>query len=107
MGIKDRWDKAMKGKNDEQRTFIGYALISSVVFFVIVGFINTDNLVRWIKAGFDIKQQNKEIERYQAEIEQMEQKIKSLKECPDSLEHYAREQFGFCEPGEEVYIDRK
>ena len=42
--------------------------------------------------------------RLQKEIEEMDSQIKGLSTNKDSLERYARENFGFAEPGDDVYI---
>ena len=44
------------------------------------------------------------MEKYRSEIEAMDQNIGELKTNRDSLEKFAREQFGFAVPGEDVYI---
>ena len=62
------------------------------------------NIVRWVRAGAEIKRQNKQIEQYNKEIEEMDSQIKGLSTNKDSLERYARENFGFAEPGDDVYI---
>ena len=52
----------------------------------------------------DIKAQERAIEQYNAEIEEMDKRINMLKTDKDTLEKFAREQYNFAAPGEDVYI---
>jgi len=74
---------------------------------VLVGFLNEDNIVRWIKAGYELKRQNWQIEAYRHDIEMMDDKIRMLSTNKDTLEEFARENFNFARPGDDVYIDDK
>lgn len=60
-----------------------------------------------IRAGLEIHNQEKLIERYSAEIKDMDRQIHGLTHSKDSLERFARENFGFAEPGDDVYIIEK
>jgi cell division protein FtsB len=44
------------------------------------------------------------MEVYRNEIEEMKRKVQMLESDKDSLEKFAREQFYFSVPGEDVYI---
>ena len=44
------------------------------------------------------------MEKYREEIEAMNQNIEELKTNRDTLEKFARENFHFAAPGEDVYI---
>ena len=50
-----------------------------------------------VKAGFEISRQEKQIRKYAGEIEQMDDRIRSLTSSRDSLEKFAREHFHFAE----------
>ena len=52
----------------------------------------------------DIKAQERAIEQYNAEIEEMDKRINMLKTDKDTLEKFAREHFHFAAPGEDVYV---
>ena len=101
--FRDIWDRDKDGKNAEKRSFIRYAIVATALFFSLVGFVNQNNIVRWVKAGAEIKRQDKLIEKYNKEIDQMDSQIHGLTSNKDSLERYARENFGFAEPGDDVY----
>ena len=48
--------------------------------------------------------QEKQIEQYTTEIEEMDRRIRMLRSDRDTLEKFARENFHFSEPGDDVYI---
>lgn len=102
----DIWKKK-NDDNSEERSFLKYAIFSGAVFVILVGFVNEDNIIRWIRAGFEVRHQNKQIELYKQDIQEMEKTISGLKGNLDSLETFAREKFKFAEPGEDVYLDNK
>ncbi len=105
--FRDIWNWNLDGKNAEKRSFVRYAICATAFFAIMVGFVNQNNIVRWIKAGFEIRHQERLIERYSAEIKDMDSEIHGLTHSKDSLEQFAREKFGFAEPGDDVYIIEK
>ena len=90
--------------NGEHRKFkIVFALATAVFIFIwVVGPGNT--VIHWAKAKMDINAQEKEIEQYRKDLEEMEKRINMLKTDKDTLEKFAREQYYFTAPGEDVYI---
>ncbi|MBR5175654.1 MAG: septum formation initiator family protein [Bacteroidales bacterium] len=102
--FRDIWDRDKDGRNAEKRSFIRYAIVATAIFILMVGFINQNNIVRWVRAGAEIKRQDKLIEKYNKEILEMDSQIHGLTSDKDSLERYARENFGFAEPGDDVYV---
>ena len=105
--FKDLWNRKLDGEDAEKRSFFRYAIFATTFFIVVVGFVNQNNIVRWVKAGFEIRNQERLIERYEAEIKAMDKQIHGLTSSKDSLERFARENFGFAEPGDDVYIIEK
>lgn len=105
--FKDLWNRNLDGEDAEKRSFFRYAIFATTFFIVVVGFVNQNNIVRWVKAGFEIRNQERLIERYEAEIKAMDKQIHGLTSSKDSLERFARENFGFAEPGDDVYIIEK
>ena len=87
-----------------RRKFFWFATLATAVFlFVwIVGPGNT--VIHWAKAGRDIRRQEKQMEFYREQNAQMENRLRLLKNDRDTLEKFAREQFHFAAPGEDVYI---
>ena len=90
--------------NGEHRRFrIVFAIATTVFVFIwVVGPGNT--VIHWAKAKMDINAQEKAIEQYNADIEEMDKRINMLKNDKDTLEKFAREQFHFAAPGEDVYV---
>ena len=88
----------------EHRTFRIFLAIATAIFVFIwvVGPGNT--VIHWIKAKMDINAQEKAIEQYNADIEEMDKRINMLKNDKDTLEKFAREQFNFAALGEDVYV---
>lgn len=79
------------------------ALATAVFLFIwVVGPGNT--VIHWVKAKMDIIAQEKEIEQYRNDLKEMEERINMLKTDKDTLEKFAREQYYFTAPGEDVYI---
>ena len=73
--------------------------------FIIVWVVGPGNtVIHWINAKIDIVAQEKAIEQYNAEIEEMDKRINMLKNDKDTLEKFAREHFYFAAPGEDVYV---
>ena len=83
---------------------VKYIIGSTVVFLVIICFFRHDNLIRWIRAGFTIRKQERQIEWYQREISDLDAQIEAMSTDRDTLEKFARENFLFAEPGDDVYI---
>ena len=83
---------------------VKYIIWSTVAFLVIICFFRHDNLIRWIRAGFTIRKQEKQKEFYEADIARLKDEVKSLTTDKDTLEKFAREKFLFSEPGEDVYV---
>ena len=95
--IKDIW-------NGENRSFVRFAVISTAIFLVLAGFVLPNSIWRWARSGAELHRQNRQIEAYKREIAEMDRQIGKLSNDKDSLERFARENFGFAEPGDDVYI---
>ena len=96
--IRDIWDSSKDGDKREQRSFLRYFIVSSIV-------LNRNNLVRWFRSTVTIRTQRERIEFLQQEIDRIDAQLNSLKNNEDSLETFARQRFLFAEPGDDVYID--
>ena len=102
--FKDIWDRDKDGNRAGQRSFIRFAIVITAVFVLFL-FVKKDNLVRWIQAGFTIASQEKRIEQLKEDNERLDARIRMLSTSRDTLEMFAREQFGFAEPGDDVYLE--
>lgn len=89
---------------DERKRFFWIVGICTVVFifFKLIGPGGT--ITHWIKAKNEIARQEKQMEEYRRGIEAMDKDINELKTNKDSLEKFAREQFKFAAPDEDVYL---
>lgn len=86
-------------------SFRRVAAFATGIAALFVFVINEDNVYRWIKAGIEIRNQERQKEWYMGEIERLDTEIETLKNDKDSLEKFAREEFLFAAPGEDVYIE--
>ena len=86
------------------RKFAWFVVITTsvLIFLWLVGPGNT--FIHWIKAGIEIKRQEKLIEMYQEENAELDRKVNMIRNDRDTLEKFAREQFRFAAPGEDIYI---
>lgn len=86
------------------RKFAWFVVITTSVFLVlwITGPGNT--FVHWIRAGFEIRRQEKMIENYRRDNAELDRRIDMMKHDKDTLEKFAREQYDFAVPGEDVYV---
>lgn len=78
--------------------------LATLVFLLIVFFIDSNNLINWSKNYYKVIKQEKLIKQYEEDIRKTDEKLKELSSNKDSLEKFAREQYYFQEEGEEVFI---
>ena len=90
--------------NNDHYAFSKFAVVSTLLLAVFLCFFARDNVVRWIRAAAEIRAQERQMQRYRDEIEEMDRQIQMLTHEKDSLETFAREQFHFAEPGDDVYL---
>ena len=100
------WDRSKDGNKKEQRSFLRYAIVATVVFVIFL-FVKKDNVIRWIQAGFMLKKQERQIELYEEKNAELDRRIRMMSTNRDTLETFAREEFYFSEPGDDVYIIEK
>ena len=96
-----KFSNIFQGEHKRFRIFVAIST-AAFIFIWIVGPGNT--WIHWAKAGLEIKRQERQIVEYQQEIEMMNMRINMLKTDKDTLERFAREQFHFAAPGEDVYV---
>ncbi|MBQ3207963.1 MAG: septum formation initiator family protein [Bacteroidales bacterium] len=96
-----RFSNIFQGEHRRFRIFVAF----STAVFIIIWIVGPGNTwIHWIKAGVEIKRQERQIEQYKKEIEEMDKHVNMLKTDRDTLEKFAREQFNFAAPGDDVYI---
>ncbi|HIR83305.1 MAG TPA: septum formation initiator family protein [Candidatus Cryptobacteroides pullicola] len=99
----DLWDRSKDGNRREERSFARFAIIATAVF-VLFMLVKRDSVITWLRAGFTLRQQKHEIERLVEQNTEMLQTIRMYAYDRDSLEKFARETYGFAEPGDDVYM---
>ncbi len=88
----------------EKKNFLRFVIIATAIFLVVL-LGKKDSVLRWVQTGFELRRQRKEIEYYEKQIRDLDSRIESLSTNRDTLEAYAREQFLFSEPGDDVYLE--
>ena len=88
----------------EKKNFLRFVIIATAIFLVVL-LVKKDSVLRWVQTGFELRRQRKEIEYYQKQIRNLDSRIEGLSTNRDTLEAYAREQFFFAEPGDDVYLE--
>jgi len=85
-------------------SFFKFAVLTTSVLLIlwIVGPGHT--FIHWGKAAVEVYRQEKLIETYEKENAELDKRIDMMKNDRDTLEKFAREQYGFAVPGEDVYI---
>ena len=78
--------------------------IVTVFFLVWVLFIDTSNIFVWFSDMRTVASQERQKEYFKEAIKLTDEKLKELESNRDSLEKFAREQYLFHEPDEEVFV---
>ena len=93
----------MSKDKDIRRSFFRYAIVVTAAIVVFL-FLKKDNIITWIQAGFTLRKQEKQIEWYEEDNARLDEQIRMMSTDRDTLEKFARENFYFSEPGDDVYI---
>ena len=86
------------------RKFAWFVVVSTLFLLGswLIGPGNT--FINWAKAAAEIRRQEKMIQQYEEQNAEMDRRINMIRTDRDTLEKFAREQFNFAVPGEDVYI---
>ena len=98
------WDKVKSVFTGEHRKFAWFVTVVLVVFVFSWMFGRGNTIFHWIEAKREIKRQEAQIEEYKSQIEAMDGSIDQRVTDIDTLEKFAREQYNFAAPGEDVYV---
>ena len=86
-----------------KRLFRYMAVLTAAFLFTwIVGPGHT--FIHWGKAALQVQRQEKVISKYEEENAELDRRINIMKHNRDTLEKFAREQYNFAAPGEDVYL---
>ena len=100
-------DKKNKGNlltRSDHNYFLPFVLIVTAVVALWLLFFSHSSVLNWVRASVEIRQQERKMEQYQREIDEMDAEIRSLTRNRDSLEKFARETYHFAAPGDDVYL---
>ena len=86
------------------KLFKNMYFLATIVFLVIILFVDTNNVFTLIKTRSDIKSQEEQKIFYKKAIKETEENLLELSSNRDSLEKFAREQYQFREDDEDLYI---
>ena len=98
------WDKVKSVYTGERRKFAWFVTVVLVVFVFSWMFGRGNTIFHWIDAKKEYRNQNAQIENYRNEIDKMDMVIDQRESNLDTLEKFAREQYNFAAPGEDVYV---
>lgn len=95
-------------KRETRRKFVRVLtnkyFIVTLIFAVIVLFVDRNNLIRWAGDYLEVLRQERVIRQYGRDIEELDRKLDQLTSDRDSLEKFAREEYYFHREDEEVFI---
>ena len=87
-----------------RRKFAWFVVVSTLFLIGswLVGPGNT--FIHWGKSAIEVRRQEKLIEKYESENAELDRRIQMISTDRDTLEKFAREQYNFAAPGEDVYL---
>lgn len=88
----------------KHRGFYRYAVVATAVAALYILILSNDNIFHWIEARRELTHQRAEIEFYTRENQALDLRIQRLANERDTLEEYARENFHFAAPGDDVFL---
>ena len=86
------------------RKFAWFVVVSTTALILLWIFGPGHTFIHWGKAAAEVKRQEKIIEKYETENADLDRRINMMKTDKDTLEKFAREQYHFAAPGEDVYL---
>ena len=79
-------------------------LIVAVVALAWILFFDSNNIYSWMLDRRLVRNQEAQKECYRSQIKNLDEKLNELSSNKDSLEKFAREEYLFHEPDEDIYI---
>ena len=90
--------------NGPHKRFAWFVVFVTVIFLGTWIFGPGHTFFHWARAGIEVHRQEKVIKAYEKENAELDRRVKMMKNDRDTLEKFAREQYNFAAPGEDVYI---
>lgn len=100
----EKTDKWAWLKRSDHNYLLPFVIVVTAVVALWLLFFAHNSVLNWVKASVEEKNQEAEMARLQAEIQEMDREIDNLRNNKDSLESFARETYHFAAPGDDVYI---
>lgn len=82
-------------------------MVTFVIFIIIIGFIDDNNLIRRIQHQREINNLNDQIETYRKQYEEDTRMLKEITSNPQAIEKVAREKYFMKKPNEDIFIIQK
>lgn len=82
-------------------------MVVTVIFLVIIGFVDENNLIRRAKYKYEIMQLQNEIKYYRDIYEKDTERMNELNSNPEAIEKIAREKYLMKTPDEDIFIFEK
>ena len=101
-----QWSKKRWAETKFVKILKNKYLLVTLFFLVWVFFFDTNNLISCYSDLNGVREQEKQKKYYKEAIIKTEEKFKELSSNRDSLEKFAREQYFFHDPSEELFIIR-
>ena len=101
MGNQDKWAWL---RRSDHNYLLPFVIVITVVVALWLLLFAHNSVLNWVKASVEEKNQEAEMARLQAEIQEMDREIENLRNNRDSLESFARETYHFAAPGDDIYI---
>ena len=87
------------------RRKFAWFVVASTLALVILWIVGPGNtFIHWGRASRETKRQEKVILKLKKENAELDRRIKMMTTDKDTLEKFAREQYNFAAPGEDVYL---
>ena len=102
--MEDKSSKWVWLRRSEHNYLLPFVIVVTVVVALWLLFFAHNSVLNWVKASVEEKNQEAEMARLQAEIQEMDREIDNLRNNQESLESFARETYHFAAPGDDVYI---
>ena len=84
--------------------FLPFVIVVTAVAALWLLFLSHSSVLNWVRANIEIRRQERQMDKYRQEIDEMDAEIRALTDSKDSLEKFARETYHFAAPGEDVDI---
>ena len=96
--------RALKEEKQWLRILLNKYVLVTLAFIVWMLFMDNNSIGVWLRTGRQLRNQERRIEYLNKEISSTEGRLEQLRSNRDSLEKFAREQYGFHEADEDVFI---